>query len=95
MRLVYFYFGLFKEGVNRKKLNKIISYMGCTTTKSTGPLDREDIPALYTGEEKARALIERFNFDLDEFKFVKEIQDTYTELYGAFLLPDRVAGLVV
>ena len=35
------------------------------------------------------------SFDSQNFLFVQEIQDIYTEVYGAYLLPDRVGLLVL
>lgn len=39
--------------------------------------------------------IRDFNFDAPHFPFLTEIQDQYTDLLGAYLLPDRVAWLLL
>ncbi len=35
------------------------------------------------------------NFETPEFKYLKEIQDVYTNTYGGYLMPVQMAGLVL
>ena len=39
--------------------------------------------------------IKRASFEAPDFKYVKEIQDIYTNTYGGYLMPIQMAGLLL
>lgn len=41
------------------------------------------------------ATVKRASFEAPDFKYVKEIQDVYTNTYGGYLMPIQMAGLIL
>lgn len=69
--------------------------MGNCAPTQARPQQSLKLPPMMMKQDPVWEKIRDYSFDRGHFYFVEEIQDIYTEIFGAYLIPDRVAMLVL